>query len=287
MDSLINIYNVWLLIPLYLFCYFTVLRVNAKTKRIRFEEGNKRAFFSNKQNRIKRKYIFGDWTFNIISNKDNALRKQGYPLGLTGYTYYPVKLGLFFVCFLPALINYNSVATSLIIGLIGGFSPDIYVLVNSHIRNNSLKEDLMNAADCLCLQLSANMTLKDALRGIHEICVNRDAKKAFIRLSAEYELTGHNIEIASDNFKNSFEILEADLFSAALKQQIFSGSSQETLTNLAELLREGYLDRLNIKTKMKNVYVIVGVIVIMINIVVLTMFPIFVDVGEGMRKIFS
>jgi len=223
----------------------------------------------------------------FIKAANRKLIKQGSPLGLNGYTFYVVKILMFVLCFVMGVRSYDSHLMAIIIGSLGFFSLDVFVSANEIIRNNSINNDMLNVVDCLYLQMSANMTLGDALRGLHESCENNDFKREIIKLSSEYELSGNNIEKAADEFKSSFNIIEMDLFASALKQQVSNGNSQEALANLSEILREGYLDRLNMRTKIKSLYIIAGVIIIMLDIIALTMFPIFMDVGEGMRRIFE
>lgn len=268
-----------------MFCYFGLKKIRVLMKKnwyqTKFEGKNK-----TKQTKVSKNR---EWINNILFIKKTGkkLIKQGSPLGLNGYTFYITKLFLFAICFILGFRSYGSYLMAFIIGGLGFFSLDMYIYINGIIRNNSINNDMLNVVDCLFLQMSANMTLGDALRGLHEVCQNRDLKKEMIKLASEYELSGHNIEKSAEEFQQTFDILEIDLFSSALKQQILSGSSQEALGNLSEILREGYLDRLNIKTKIKSLYVVVGVIVIMIDLLALTMFPIFVDVGEGMKRIFE
>lgn len=266
-------------------CCFAVKRIKTEIKKNwyqnRFGERDKKREIK----AIKKR----EWIERIlfIKEADKKLIKQGRPLGLNGYTFYTAKILLLAVCFIMGLRNYDSCLMAVIIGILGFFSLDLFIYINGIIRNNSINNDMLNAVDCLFLQISAGMTLGDALRGIHEVCENKDFKKEMVKLASEYELSGHNIEKAVEEFQKAFDIIEIDLFASALKQQILSGSSQEALGSLSEILREGYLNRLNIKTKIKSLYIIAGVIVIMIDIAALTMFPIFVDVGEGMRRIFE
>ena len=283
--SVVNKYNFYLIIPIFMLCYFWLTKLNARAKKnwyqAKYGERNKKDKRQIRKNR--------EWMEKIrfIKAAERKLVKQGNPLGLNGYTFYLVKLLLFGLCFIMGERSYDSYFMAIIIGCLGYFSLDIFIYANGIIRSNSINNDMLNVVDCLYLQMSAYMTLGDALRGLHEVCQNKDLKKEMIRLSNEYELSGHNIEKAAEKFKNAFEIIEIDLFASALKQQILNGSSQEALENLSEILREGYLDRLNIRTKIKSLYIIAGVIVIMVDIIALTMFPIFVDVGEGMRRIFE
>lgn len=279
---LINEYNLYLLVPIFMLCYCVLVKVNAKINRDRYQTryGKKHVKAVKRNNEWMKKIHF-------IKAADKKLYRQGNPLGVNGYTFYAIKTAMFILCFLSGMRSYHSFLMAAVIGILGYFSPDIFIYSNSILRNNAIRNDMLNAVDCLYLQMSANMTLEDALRGLHQVCENKDLKKEMIKLASEYELSGHNIEKAAEEFKDAFDVLEIELFASALKQQVINGNSQEALGNLSEILREGYIDRLNIRTRIKSLYIITGVIVIMIDIILLTMFPIFMDVGEGMKQIFE
>jgi len=268
-----------------MFCYFGLKKLNARAKKnwyqVKYGGRNK------KYERKSRKNIVWLEKIKFIKIMDKKLIKQGSPLGMNGYTFYFIKILLFVLCFVMGVLSYETYFMALVIGILGFFSLDLFIYSNGIIRNNSINNDMINVVDCLYLQMSASVTLGQALRGLHEICENKDLKREMIKLSSEYELSGHNIEKAAEEFKNAFGIIEIDLFASALKQQIINGDAHDALGNLSEILREGYLDRLNIKTKLKSLYIVAGVVVIMVDIIALTMFPIFVDVGEGMRRIFE
>ena len=283
--TIVNKYNVYLLIPIFMMSYFGIRKSVAIIRKnsylARFGEKTRSQNKKVAKNR--------EWMEKIrfIKTANRKLIKRGSPLGLNGYTFYLVKILMFVLCFVMGVRSYESHLMAIIIGTLGFFALDIFIYANEIIRNNSINNDMLNVVDCLYLQMSANMTIGDALRGLHETCENNNFKKELIKLSSEYELSGNNIEKAVEEFKNSFNSIEVDLFASALKQQVLNGNSQEALANLSEILREGYLDRLNMRTKIKSLYIIAGVIIIMVDIIALTMFPIFVDVGEGMKRIFE
>lgn len=278
----VNKYNIYLIIPIGLLCYFLILKLNAKLKKKIYETMNIRTKGSARREKDKEE----NYNSKLLRKYNDILRKQGYPLGLNAYGYFTAKSCLFLLCFAAGLRNYQSIWAAAVIGLLGFFIIDIYIYLNKFIRNNAINNDLLNAVDGLRLQMSAHVSLRDALRGLHEVCRNRDLKKALITLAARYELTEYNIDEAVHEFKESFEILEADMFAAALKQQVESGASIEVLNNLSEILKEGYLDKLNLHTKVKILYIMFGVSVILFNLILLTFFPIFVDVSENMKEIF-
>ena len=286
--SMINQYNVYLLIPLFLVCYFLVIKIDAKNK--------KEILYGIKQSRKQKlfnKFIAEEYKLKsgmasgFLEKTRDMLYKQGCPLGLKVFSYYMVKLALFLLLFILGTINYKSLVMGVILGFAGFYAVNIYIYLNSLRRNSLIRYDLLNVVDSLYLQMSANVTLKDSLRGLHEVCKDKDLKHALIVLAGKYQLSKFNIEHAAEEFKKNFDILEIDMFAAALKQQISQGSSLEVLGNLSDILRDGYIDRLNLNTKGKVLLITLGVVIILVNIILLTFFPIFVDISSNMREIFK
>jgi hypothetical protein len=283
----VNKFNILLIIPIFFLCYAIIVKAIAKLKKRIYESRNTSKQFL--YNQTKKRFSQSDRSFksNHFRNINITLRKQGNPLGLNAANYYLVKSSLFATCFALGLKNYDSVQAAFFLGLAGFFSINIYILFNGIIRNNAIIIDLLTVVDCLYLQMSAHVTLKDSLRGLNTVCKNPDLRKALVKLSAKYELTEYNIEEAADEFKESFNIVEIDMLSAAIKQQIKLGSSLDVLNNLSGILKDSYLNKLNLTTKIKILYITLGVVVILINLIALTFFPIFVGIGENMSQIFN
>ena len=108
-----------------------------------------------------------------------------------------------------------------------------------------------------------------------------------IIFSARYELSELNINAAIDDLENKFDILELKMFCNALKEYTKMGSINEILENLSETLKEKKVEILRANTKEKVLYITFGVIVALTNIILLTMYPLFVSVGQGFNSIFK
>ena len=77
------------------------------------------------------------------------------------------------------------------------------------------------------------------------------------------------------------------MFCNALKEYNKMGSINEILENLSETLKEKKIEILRNNTKEKVLYITFGVIVALANIILLTMYPLFVSVGQGFNNIFK
>lgn len=224
---------------------------------------------------------------NFLNSKDKLLSKQGYPLNLNAVTYYITKILLASIFFLSASFNYNSVLLSIIFPIIGYFLIDIYILINKKTRESAICEDLLNVTNSISLQLSANIPLKDSLKKQFEICKNKDFKKAMLEFSTNYELSELSIEKSLKILQDKFDITEINMFCNALSEYNKVGDITEVLENLTEILKTKYIEKLKETTKKKIVYITLGVIIALCNIVLIIFYPLFISIGQGFSTIFS
>lgn len=108
-----------------------------------------------------------------------------------------------------------------------------------------------------------------------------------IIFSARYELSELNISEAIHDLEKRFDILELKMFCNALREYNKMGSINEILENLSETLRERRIEILRANTKEKVLYITFGVVVALTNIILLTMYPLFISVGQGFNNIFK
>ncbi len=224
---------------------------------------------------------------NFLNSKDKLLSKQGYPLNLNAVTYYIAKILLASIFFLSASFNYNSVLLSIIFPIIGYFLIDMYIFINKKTRESAICEDLLNVTNSISLQLSANIPLKDSLKRQFEICKNKDFKKAMLEFSTNYELSELSIEKSLKILQDKFDITEINMFCNALSEYNKVGDITEVLENLTEILKTKYIEKLKETTKKKIVYITLGVIIALCNIVLIIFYPLFISIGQGFSTIFS
>lgn len=224
---------------------------------------------------------------NFLNSKDKLLSKQGYPLNLNAVTYYIAKILLASIFFLSASFNYNSVLLSIIFPIIGYFLIDMYIFINKKTRESAICEDLLNVTNSISLQLSANIPLKESLKRQFEICKNKDFKKAMLEFSTNYELSELSIEKSLKILQDKFDITEINMFCNALSEYNKVGDITEVLENLTEILKTKYIEKLKETTKKKIVYITLGVIIALCNIVLIIFYPLLISIGQGFSTIFS
>ena len=271
-----------LFILFFIISFLLIKNLLIKKEAEKYKKRNKIIIISNDENfkKVLKK-------FNFLKNKNEYLLKQGFPLKLNVISYYILKIfiTLFFV--LGASINYNSVLITIMFGGIGYFLIDFYILINKKSRDAEICTDLLNVSNSISLQLSANIMLKDSLKKQFEICKNKDFRKAMLEFSTKYELSELNFDKPIKELKNKFDILELNMFCNALMQYGKIENIIEILENLSEILKVKYIERLKNATKTKVLYITLGVILALGNIMLITFYPLFISISQGFNTIFN
>lgn len=271
-----------LLLLIFVCCYLLVNRFMIQWQLDKYKNKSK-SFFQTKEIQFKN-FIS---KINFIKTKEIFLSKQGYPLNLDSIRYYFLKLILSILFFMAASINYKSTVMAILLALFGYFFIDVYILLHKRSRDSEICNDILSIANSICLQLSAHISLKDSLKMQYDNCKNKDLKKAMIEFSTCYELSELNIDLAIQNLNHKFEILELDMFCNALHEYHQSGNIIEILENLADGLSEKQMNQLKEITRTKIVYITLGVILALTNIILLIFYPLFISVGQGFQTIFK
>lgn len=274
--------NKILLILIFISC---LLLVNKVRIRIESNKYKKRSIYFQKTKESFLKHFISKNKF--LKTKELFLSKQGNPLNLNSFKYYILKIIIASIMFLGGIINYNSLIYAITFSIIGYFIIDIFILVLKKKRDVEICNDILNITDSINIQLSAHVPMKEVLKKQYENCKNKDFRKAMIIFSARYELSELNINEAIYDLEKKFDILELKMFCNALREYNKMGSINEILENLSETLRERRIEILKENTKEKVLYITFGVVVALTNIILLTMYPLFISVGQGFNNIFK
>ena len=271
-----------LLLLIFIICYLVV-------KRWYIEHEVRKYSLSSSAKKQTKEIKFKNFIskINFLKTKDLFLLKQGYPLRLDSLRYYTLKITLSLIFFVAGVKNYDSNVTAIILALIGWFFIDVYILVNKKSRDSEICNDLYNVTNSICLQLSSHVSLKDSIKYQFQNCKNRDFQKAMIEFSACYELTELNIDKAINVLNSKFDILEINMFCNALAEYNKTGDVVEILENLASNLGEKQIDVIKDQTRTKIIYITIGVIIALINIILLIFYPLFISLGQGFDNLFK
>lgn len=194
---------------------------------------------------------------------------------------------VFLVIFIAMVINgYNY-----IISAIMGIGTIIIVYFAKLIKMNSTKKqvlcDLLNVSEYLSVQLSSQISLENSLRGLAELCENKEFAELLNDIYLEYQLSKFIILDSKKALINKFNYQEIRIFVSALNQQIQGTSALESFDNLITLLREKYIEFMEDTTKSKIAIMTAGVFIVVINIAAIGIYPVAVEAFYAMRLMLS
>lgn len=224
---------------------------------------------------------------NFIKTKEKFLLSQGYPLNLNGISYYIIKTLLTLILAIAGLVNYESYLAMIVLGVIGYTFLDIYIYVHKKTRDSEICVDLLAITDSLTISLASYVPLEEALKNQYENCKNKDFKKAIMMFSTNFKLSELNVNKALDELRSKFDILEVDMFCNTIEQYNKLGNIDELLENMSSVLKLKYIDKLKENTRTKVIYITMGVIIALANIIMITFYPLFVSVGNNFNQIFK
>lgn len=271
-----------LFVSIFILSYLLISYMNILIQSDNYKKRNS-IKVSTKENPLKNFFS----KINFISSKENFLSKQGYPLKLNSISYYFIKIFLTLLLLIAGFVNYNSAGLGIILAIFGYFSVDVYIFLYRKNRNSEICIDLLNVVDSIILQMSAEVSLKDSLKYQYKNCKNKDFKKAILEFSTQYEFSELNIEKSLEELKSKFDILELNMFCNSLKEYNKVGNIIEILENLSDILKIKYLDKIKEDTRTKVIYITFGVILALGNIILITVYPLFISIGQGFNNIFS
>lgn len=224
---------------------------------------------------------------NYINKIETKLFNLGYPYKLTTKKYILLKYFLSIIIVFIAVLNYRSLKIPLIIFLISFFTPDYLIYSYTKNEKNILINEIKNLTNSLVLSLSAYSSLEYGLNIAKAILTHDRFIQEFDKFIYEYKMYGYNIKRAASNLERKFNSYELSLFLSTLVQGDGEGNLLEDLQKFSETLDLNYFKYLKKKSAERLMYVTLGTIISLVNIVLVVMYPIFKQVVDNLQVIFS
>lgn len=230
----------------------------------------------------KRKYI------NCYLNKIyNKLFNLGFPYKLNLKKYLIIKYGLSVIVFLIALFNYKSLKVPFLLYFVIFFTPNYLIYSYKNKEKCLLINELKNITNNLILYLSSYTSLKDSLNKIQSTIKNKRLYVAYEIFLKEYNMNGYKLNSPAKKLEAKFESYELSLFLGTLIQGDREGNVLEAILKYKETLELNYFKYLKKKTATRLMYVTLGTILSLINIILIVMYPILMQVMNSLQIIFS
>lgn len=245
----------------------------------------------------KQKYILSDgkkylshrkrYLSKYVNKIESKLFNLGYPYKLTTKKYLVIKYILSILVFLSAYLNYKSFKVPCILLIVTFLSPNY--LVYSYIKKerNILISELKNIVNSMIICLSSYTPLKESLILAKESIKYKRFKHAYETFVSEYKMNGYKLNAPAKLLESKFKSYELSLFLGTLLQGEKEGNLLEGLEKYKNTLELNYFKCLKQKADKNLLYVTLGTILSLVNIVVIVMYPILVQVLENLQLIFS
>lgn len=257
--------------------YNLISYLGAKKKQKAILQSNNIYVSKNKKNFVSR----------YINKIESKLFNLGYPYKLNTKKYIALKYILPTVIFIIAVLNYGSLKIPLMIFLISFFTPNYLMYSYTKNEKNILINEIKNVTNSMVLSLSAYGTLEYALNIAKATLTHPRFILEFDKFIYEYKMHGYNIKQAAINLEKKFDSYELSLFLSTLIQGDSEGNLLEYLEKFSETLELNYFKYLKKKSAERLMYVTLGTVLSLVNIVLVVMYPIFKQVIDNLQVIFS
>ncbi len=232
--------------------------------------------------KYKKKFVY-----SYINKIESKLFNLGYPHKLNTKKYIVFKYVLPIVIFIIGVLNYKSIKISLILFLISFFTPNYLLYSYTKDEKNILINEIKNLTNSIVLSLSAYGTLEYALNIAKGTLTHPRFILAWDKFIYEYKMYGYNIKQAAINLENKFKSYELSLFLSTLIQGDVEGNLLGNLEKFADTLELNYFKYLKKKSAERLMYVTLGTVISLVDIVLVVMYPIFKQVIDNLQVIFS
>ncbi len=264
-------------IALSILLYNLISYIGIKNKQKKILQSNNIYLSKNRKNFVNR----------YINKIESKLFNLGYPYKLTTKKYVAFKYIFSTVIFIISVLNYRRLNISLILFLISFFTPNYLIYSYTKNEKNILINEIKSLTNSMVLSLSAYGTLEYALNIAKTTLTHPRFIQEFDKFIYEYKMYGYNVNQAAINLEKKFDSYELSLFLNTLIQGELEGNLLEDLEKFSETLELNYFKYLKKKSAERLMYVTLGTVLSLVNIILVVMYPIFKQVVDNLQVVFS
>lgn len=243
-----------------------------------------KSFYSKSYDKFNQ--IFLIYPKKYIEKVEQKLFKLNYPYKITTKKYLVIKYFLSPIVFLMSLINYQNKLMATIISAISFFYLDYMIYSFKKSEKVLIINELKNLVNNIIICLSAYTTLIDALKVSIKALEYKRLKEELDKFVLSYEIYGYDIQKASNLLDGKFDSYELDMFINILKQSEKEGNILENLEKFISVLDLSYFKYLKRQSAKRLLNVTLGTVLLLVDIALIVMYPIFIQVTENLQTIF-
>ena len=216
----------------------------------------------------------------------SELKSLNNPYRLNFKNYIFIKYILSITFFILITFRNNNFVIGIISFIIIFFLPNLLILLFKRKEALIVINELFKISDNILLSLSSNMTVYESLK----ICIKnikyKRLKEYLEMFVLDYEIYNFNIEKAIGNIQDKFNCVEFNMFLDILVQGEKEGKLIENIEMFSDNLEMSYFKTLKYKESKRMTYVVISCIIAVMNISVVTLYPMINEIVTSMTKIF-
>ena len=222
-----------------------------------------------------------------LSKIKNNLFNLKFPYGLDLKKYIFIKYILSIIFFIVSIINKNSFFISLLIFSVVYFMPNLLIKIFKSNERIFIIKNLRNIVNAMIISLSASLSLEDAIKSSLISIDYKRLKDEFELFINNYKAYGYNMKKAINMLKEKFNYYEFDLFASTLINGENDGNIMKSLEKYNMVLDISYSKYLAKENSKRLLYLTFGTVLSLINIIIIVMYPMFIEVAENLKIIFN
>ena len=224
---------------------------------------------------------------NYLFKVKNILSKLEYPYKLTLRKYLIIKYILSIVCLYISIINQNNMFISVVISCLVFLIPNLLISMFKKSEKVLIIKELRNITNAINISLSASLTLEDAIKSSVNVITNKRLKNAYYEFIINYRISSYNIKKSINMLKEKFNYYEMELFASTLINSERDGNIIQGLEKYNLILDISYSKYLANENSKRMLYLTFGTIISLINIIIIVMYPLFIEMTSNLQMIFS
>lgn len=206
-------------------------------------------------------------------------------LNLARYLF--IKYVLSLIILILTLIRIKSIVSSIVLFLIVFFLPNFLILLYKRTQKIYVLNELNIFINSLQVYLLVDNSLYYSLKNSLENLRYKRFKVNLIKFIEEYRIYNYNIQMASKNLLDKFNISELKTFIEILQDNKSIENMIELLNGLKELLGDVVNRNLKIYYIKDNMYIILFIISLLLITFVIVMYPITNQIINNLSIIFN
>ncbi len=216
----------------------------------------------------------------------SLLYNLDYPYKLNLKRYLIIKYFFSVSCFIISIINKNNMFVSILILILVFYIPNLSIKIFKNNEKILIIKELRNITNAIIISLSSSLSLEEAIKNSSKIITNKRLHKEYELFISNYKVYSYNMKKAINLLKQKFEYYEMELFASALINSEREGNVIQSLEKYNMVLDISYSKYLAKENAKRLMYLTLGTVVSLINIVIIVMYPIFIEVSSNLQMIF-